>query len=559
MKKFLLSLSFLLVNISFAHALVCVDLSTDLTKGKETSDVLVLQNFLATKGFLTAKPNGYFGDGTFSAVKKYQKSVNLSQSGGVLPLTRAAIKKETCLALTAASSTELDTKLRDVFAKVTINPLLPPGCFSTSGFSRLTGISCSTAFLAGCSSFEGFSTTSGLSCIQAVTATSTAIPVVVSTTTIVVPVAPKLPLTANDRRQADVVTLLSAMYAFYHDSNGRFPIPYIATSSVEICTLGISLCDNLNEVKSSLVPRFLATIPMDPTISSSTGSGYFITRLSDGTVKVSAPKADNKASIFATCNFTSNCKITIAADVVLGKPYIESLDKAIFLSGGIMSIPLVIHGNNFSPATNTVSLFYRDGRKTYTLGIFPSVDGVTISASSSFTITPLSCGGSCLENLPVGVYDVIVTTEKGESNHGFISLQPITGKSFSNGNDKPFTPNTKNVKFGTVTLSSQALIGLKTFSFALQGTSTLLSKITNFKIVDASTAKTVGTTLGTTLPDETVSNNATKIYEIYADVAETDVSYTGRVDILGTFTVKELISNSIVTVPLPKMMITISY
>ena len=45
---------------------------------------------------MTATPNGYFGDGTFSAVKKYQKSVGLSQSGGVLPLTRAAIQKETC-------------------------------------------------------------------------------------------------------------------------------------------------------------------------------------------------------------------------------------------------------------------------------------------------------------------------------------------------------------------------------------------------------------------------------------------------------------------------------
>ena len=83
-------------NIAFVSALSCVDLTKNLTKGSRVAQVLILQNFLASKGYLKAKPNGYFGAGTVAAVKAYQRSVGLSASGQVFPLTRAAIKQETC-------------------------------------------------------------------------------------------------------------------------------------------------------------------------------------------------------------------------------------------------------------------------------------------------------------------------------------------------------------------------------------------------------------------------------------------------------------------------------
>lgn len=97
MKKFVIIISFLLINLLPTSAMVCVDIQNNLTKGKEGKEVFMLQNFLTQKGFLKANPNGYFGNATLLAVKKYQRSVMLSSSGNVFPLTRKAMKDETCV------------------------------------------------------------------------------------------------------------------------------------------------------------------------------------------------------------------------------------------------------------------------------------------------------------------------------------------------------------------------------------------------------------------------------------------------------------------------------
>ena len=102
MKKLTLVLASLLC-ISYASALSCVDLKVGLTRRAESPKVLALQNFLYEKGYLKAVPNGYFGVGTLTAVKAYQKSLGLEQSGNVGPATRAAIKKESCSATSGQS------------------------------------------------------------------------------------------------------------------------------------------------------------------------------------------------------------------------------------------------------------------------------------------------------------------------------------------------------------------------------------------------------------------------------------------------------------------------
>lgn len=64
----------------------------------ENKNVLALQNFLYAKEYLKAIPNGYFGPGTFAAVKALQKALGLTQVGAVGPATRAYIKTATCQA-----------------------------------------------------------------------------------------------------------------------------------------------------------------------------------------------------------------------------------------------------------------------------------------------------------------------------------------------------------------------------------------------------------------------------------------------------------------------------
>lgn len=74
----------------------CVTIPYGLVRGMENSHVLALQNFLFAQGLLKATPNGYFGPGTFAAVKALQKSLGFVQVGTVGPATRAHIKKATC-------------------------------------------------------------------------------------------------------------------------------------------------------------------------------------------------------------------------------------------------------------------------------------------------------------------------------------------------------------------------------------------------------------------------------------------------------------------------------
>ncbi len=75
----------------------CVDITRNLHRGFETSSVSKLQNFLIEKGFLSEKASGFFGDLTIDAVKAYQRSIGLPETGMVYDLTRQAIKSETCV------------------------------------------------------------------------------------------------------------------------------------------------------------------------------------------------------------------------------------------------------------------------------------------------------------------------------------------------------------------------------------------------------------------------------------------------------------------------------
>lgn len=92
-----------LVGVASADTMSCTSLTINLQRGSESSQALSLQKFLVAKGMLKATPNGYFGPATLSAVKAYQKSIGLAQVGNTGPATRAAIKKESCVATPSAN------------------------------------------------------------------------------------------------------------------------------------------------------------------------------------------------------------------------------------------------------------------------------------------------------------------------------------------------------------------------------------------------------------------------------------------------------------------------
>ncbi len=65
--------------------------TTPLYRGIRTSAVVELQKILIAKNFLVSEPTGYFGALTEAAVKKYQASKGIEQTGTVGPITRAAL------------------------------------------------------------------------------------------------------------------------------------------------------------------------------------------------------------------------------------------------------------------------------------------------------------------------------------------------------------------------------------------------------------------------------------------------------------------------------------
>ncbi len=89
----------LILLSSFAPAraaTACAVLPVNLFYGDNGADVLALQNFLFSRGYLMATPNGHFGPATLAAVQKFQSENAIATVGSAGPLTRAAIQRVSC-------------------------------------------------------------------------------------------------------------------------------------------------------------------------------------------------------------------------------------------------------------------------------------------------------------------------------------------------------------------------------------------------------------------------------------------------------------------------------
>jgi peptidoglycan hydrolase-like protein with peptidoglycan-binding domain len=106
-KTYLSIIAITVFLVPFAYAqgatTVCADIQTSLNLGSGNSkkaEVVKLQNFLRTQGYLNSESTGYFGQATFNAVKAFQKAKGLQVVGNVGPQTRAEIKKVSCVVAT---------------------------------------------------------------------------------------------------------------------------------------------------------------------------------------------------------------------------------------------------------------------------------------------------------------------------------------------------------------------------------------------------------------------------------------------------------------------------
>ena len=102
--------------------------------------------------------------------------------------------------------------------------------------------------------------------------------------------------TRNAQRRADVNTILNAVYQYVIDTNGTLPAT-ITTTQTEICKTGAT-CTGLVDVSVLTAnEKYLVSMPLDPTGSSTNGAGYEIKKSANCRVTVVAPDAEQGATI----------------------------------------------------------------------------------------------------------------------------------------------------------------------------------------------------------------------------------------------------------------------
>ena len=105
--------------------------------------------------------------------------------------------------------------------------------------------------------------------------------------------------TRNAQRRADVNTILNAIHQYTVDNKGTLPTT-ITTSSTAICKTGGDCTNLINLSVLTDSEKYLTSIPYDPTGATTNSTGYFVYKSVNGRVVVSAPSAEQSATINVT-------------------------------------------------------------------------------------------------------------------------------------------------------------------------------------------------------------------------------------------------------------------
>ena len=103
----------------------------------------------------------------------------------------------------------------------------------------------------------------------------------------------------NDQRKVDINIILNAVYQYSLDHNGLLPTT-ITSLPTEICKAGGACTDLIDLSILTTNEKYLTSVPVDPIGGSTNGTGYTIVKTIDGRVAVTAPKAEQGATISAT-------------------------------------------------------------------------------------------------------------------------------------------------------------------------------------------------------------------------------------------------------------------
>ncbi len=106
--------------------------------------------------------------------------------------------------------------------------------------------------------------------------------------------------TRNSQRRIDVNTILNAVYQYAIDNNGTLPTA-VTTTVKSVCKTdaeSTSTCADLSVLTTDA--KYLVSIPTDPSGAGTNDSNYSILRTATGRITVSAPNAEQGATISVT-------------------------------------------------------------------------------------------------------------------------------------------------------------------------------------------------------------------------------------------------------------------
>jgi hypothetical protein len=342
----------------------------------------------------------------------------------------------------------------------------------------------------------------------------------------------------------------------------------IATSSSGGLTFvtPVSPCLQYADI-SNFTPIYMTQVPRDPSLATSSNlTGYTISRNKYNDITISAKSPENGAIIKVACNFNGFCKdIKYITSIIYDKPEIVSIDRNTFLRDATPKTPLIVKGKNFTKK-NTIVLSSTYNSKEYILGTFTST--VLSTTSNSISIDgpvfaqPLACGTNCLETLPLGDYMMRITNEGGESNTTRIALRGFTTSSISTQINSTIAPPARNVKVGTITVSSSIPVTLTSLTLTSTSTSkNLASKISNFVIKDNAESLTYGGGGSGSFSFGAVKmfENQSKVYDVYIDTAEVYMQDAGFITYGGKLLVRDMFAPFDMELPIKEFSFTISH
>ncbi len=105
----------------------------------------------------------------------------------------------------------------------------------------------------------------------------------------------------NSQRRSDVNTIINALYQYSIDNNGNLPAS-VTTTAGDVCSTGAATCvaPDVDLTVLTANGKYLVAIPKDPSTGTASLTHYQVVKDANGRVTVSAPDAEQGATISVT-------------------------------------------------------------------------------------------------------------------------------------------------------------------------------------------------------------------------------------------------------------------